>query len=300
MKTLATLQSSFQKTRLAPTPSGFLHLGNLFSFALTAALAKRTNAGILLRIDDLDRERVQPAYVQDIFDTLRFMDIPWQHGPVNADEHAQHYSQLHRLPLYKEALGQLKEKGLVYACSCSRTQVLKDSPDGAYAGTCRHKNISLDAPDTSWRLHTATMAPLSVRQIDGSWLNAEWPGDMNDVIVRKKNGDPAYQLASLVDDVYFGVDLVVRGQDLWPSTLVQLHLASLLGFRSFLASTFYHHPLLVQSGKKLSKSAGDTSIRHLRERYSSKEIYALLGNEPGVDLLLHSWQDLEPLLNTLK
>lgn len=288
--------SSFQKTRLAPTPSGFLHLGNLFSFALTAALAKRTNAGILLRIDDLDRERIQPPYLQDIFDTLRFIEIPWQQGPVDVADHERHYSQLQRLPLYEKALQQLKDKGLVYACTCSRSTVLKNSPDGNYAGTCRNKAIPLDAPEACWRLNTERAEPVACRNSDGSTSLSELPGEMKDVVVRKKDGFAAYQLASLVDDVHFGIDLVVRGQDLWPSTLVQLHLASRLGFDAFSKTVFHHHPLLVQEGKKLSKSAGHTSIRQLRERFSRKEIYAILGRELTPGFTPESWEDFEMLL----
>ncbi|HWB90453.1 MAG TPA: glutamate--tRNA ligase family protein, partial [Puia sp.] len=105
----------FKLTRIAPTPSGFLHLGNVFSFSLTAALARRTGAEILLRIDDLDRERVQRDYLQDIFDTLTFMQIPWDQGPRNVDDFEREYSQVHRLPLYRAALARLREAGAVYA-----------------------------------------------------------------------------------------------------------------------------------------------------------------------------------------
>ena len=95
---------TFQKTRIAPTPSGYLHLGNVLSFALTAALARRAGAAILLRIDDLDRERVSRDYVEDIFETLRFLGIPWDEGPRDFSEYERVWSQLHRLRLYREAL----------------------------------------------------------------------------------------------------------------------------------------------------------------------------------------------------
>lgn len=93
----------FNKTRLAPTPSGFLHLGNIYSFALTAALARKTKSKILLRIDDADRERTNKRYVQDIFDTLDFLGIPWDEGPRNIKEYEQEYSQVHRMDIYTKA-----------------------------------------------------------------------------------------------------------------------------------------------------------------------------------------------------
>src|SRR5690242_19755059 len=107
---------NFLKTRIAPTPSGYLHLGNVFSFALTASLARKTGASTLLRIDDLDQQRIQPQYVQDIFDTLQFLDIPFDEGPKDIEEFDRSWSQLTRMPLYENALAQLKYSGQVFAC----------------------------------------------------------------------------------------------------------------------------------------------------------------------------------------
>src|ERR1700722_17238392 len=100
----------FNRTRIAPTPSGYLHLGNVLSFALTAALARRTGAGILLRIDDLDRGRVSKDYVEDIFETLRFLEIPWDEGPRDFIDYQRVYTQLRRMQLYQEALQQLRDE----------------------------------------------------------------------------------------------------------------------------------------------------------------------------------------------
>ena len=108
----------YNRTRIAPTPSGFLHLGNVLSFAITAALAERAGAKILLRIDDIDQARADKQYVQDIFDTLNFLEIPWHEGPRNVKQFEDQYSQLHRMGLYNEALTQLQGSKLVYACNC--------------------------------------------------------------------------------------------------------------------------------------------------------------------------------------
>lgn len=268
----------FCRTRLAPTPSGYLHIGNVLSFVLTTALAERSGAAVLLRIDDLDRERVEREYVQDIFDTLHFLDIPWGEGPKDGEEYEARYSQLHRMNLYCEALRQLRNEDAVFACTCSRTQVLGVSAVGAYPGTCLHKNIPLDTPGASWRLKTKEEKEISVRTLPGPVIQARLPPIMRYFVVRKKDGFPSYQLSSLIDDVHFGIDLIVRGEDLWSSTLAQLCLASILKKESFSTSTFHHHPLLFSpAGLKLSKSAGSISIRHYRkEGLSPADVYSSL------------------------
>lgn len=272
--------SAFSKTRIAPTPSGFLHPGNAFSFITTASLAKQSGARLLLRIDDLDRERMEKEYVEDIFETLDFLEIAYHEGPKNYDEFENAWSQMHRLNLYNAALDTLRNEGHLFACTCSRTQILKDNPHGSYPGTCRGKNLPLDTPNASWRVRTHANAKLIVKSI-GKTIEATLPHTMHDFIVRKKDGFPAYQLSSVVDDLHFGIDLIIRGQDLWDSTLAQLYLASLLKEPAFANSTFYHHPLLEMApGQKLSKSAGDTSIQHLRKQgMSRKEIYALISEK---------------------
>lgn len=292
------MESLFRKTRLAPTPSGFLHLGNAFSFALTAAIADKTGARMLLRIDDMDRERLNEAYVQDIFDTLSFLQIPFDEGPETVADFENNYSQLRRLPLYHSALQQLKDDGLVYACSCSRTKIARASINGAYPGTCRHKGIPLDADNVSWRLRTAPDKLLSVKTLAGEAIQSTMPAELSDFVVRKKDGYPAYQLCSLIDDLHFGIDLVVRGQDLWASTLAQLYLAELLGKTDFLTTTFHHHLLLSDNGlRKLSKSAGDTSIRYLRQQgFSAEDIYLLISKQLTTETPFKSWKDFTALI----
>jgi glutamyl/glutaminyl-tRNA synthetase len=270
---------SFRKTRLAPTPSGYLHLGNVFSFALTAALAEKHQARTLLRIDDLDRLRAQPEYIQDIFDTLDFMGIPWHEGPRNLRAFEETWSQVHRLALYQKALEELRERGLLFACDCSRAQILQADPTGAYTGRCRERGLSLDAPEVNWRLRTDADVLLTVKTLEES-TTAFLPREQQDFVVRKKDGFPAYQLTSLVDDDHFEIDLIVRGTDLWGSTLAQLYLASVLGIERFMKSTFHHHPLLsAPGGQKLSKSAGDTSVRYLRNTgRTAAEVYKMVGD----------------------
>lgn len=242
---------SFRKTRIAPTPSGFLHAGNAFNFLLIQALAKECGASILLRIDNGDRERYRAPYAQHIFDTLHALGIQYNEGPNDLTELEQSWSQRYRLPLYNQALQQLADTGAVFACTCSRTE---------WAGClCAAKHLSLSTPGAAWRLHTNDDV-LTVNEWSGT-KQTSLPSAMKNFIVRKRDGLPAYQLCSVIDDVHFGVDLIVRGEDLWASTLAQLHLATVLQRSSFPETCFVHHPLLTNDdGTKLSKSAGNYSV----------------------------------------
>lgn len=274
---------SFRRTRIAPTPSGFLHLGNVLSFALTAGLARRSGASILLRIDDLDRERVSREYVEDIFDALNFLEIPWDEGPRNWEEFDRTWSQARRMGMYREALEQLRASGKVFACDCSRSKIFRENPDGVYPGGCRGRGLPLDEAGCSWRVNTS---------------GADLPAEMTDFIVRKKDGNPAYQLTSVIDDLHFGVDLVVRGDDLRASTAAQQWLAGELGLDAFRSIHFSHHRLLMASkDEKMSKSAGATSIRYLRrQRVKPAEIFSMILRRLGSDGRASTWEELAEVI----
>ena len=263
------------KTRIAPTPSGFLHLGNAFSFLLTWLIARQQKGSIHLRIDDIDSDRVRPEYVQDIFDSLRWLGLDW-------DSEAR--SQVAQKPLYASYLARLleTEKGQmgVYACACSRKEIQTQARNGLYGQTCVAKNlpktVGKDVGESySLRLHIPDSAEVRLQDaLQGTCLlkPAEIAGDL---VIWRKNNEPAYQLASLVDDLQAGINFIVRGEDLWSSTAFQVYLAEALGEASFARSTFLHHALVCDSeGNKLSKSAGATSLRALREQASSPtEVY---------------------------
>jgi glutamyl-tRNA synthetase len=128
----------------------------------------------------------------------------------------------------------------------------------------------LDTVGTCWRLLTED-SPIRVKQADSTFVTAHLPNEMKNFVVRRKDGVPAYQLASMVDDLHFGIDFIVRGEDLWPSTLAQLQLAAVLDKPGYTSIAFYHHPLLKNShGEKLSKTAGAVSVKHWREEGRSK------------------------------
>ncbi len=267
-------------TRIAPTPSGYLHLGNVLSFAITASLARKFGAKILLRIDDLDKPRIREPYVVDIFETLHFLDFPWDLGPKNYKEYQQEYSQWLRIPLYQNALESLLQSPGVFACQCSRKNINQLSQSGDYPGTCKNKNIQLFQKDVNWRLETPENHPIQLRNIHGNSESYKIPASLKDFAIRRKNELPTYQLASLVDDLHFGVNLIVRGMDLLASSIAQMYLSQQLPENKFHQSIFYHHPLMMQEkGKKLSKSERATSIQHLRKTGNSKkDIFRVLGN----------------------
>lgn len=255
------------RLRYAPTPSGFLHRGNAFNFILNHRVARRHPQGhLLLRIDDLDAERKRPEYVDDIFNVLRWLGLDWDEGPASTADFEASWSQHHRLPLYQAALEQLRTTGRVYACAKSRRDLAPFG--GAYPPEFREQGLSLDAPDVAWRLATP----------EGFVLP--------DFIVRRRDGLPAYQLASVADDRHFGITAIIRGEDLRASTAAQRYLAELLGWQDFLNIEVLHHPLVTGTdGEKLSKSAGVASLKALYEADVSPDaIFRALETAFGIEV----------------
>jgi glutamyl-tRNA synthetase len=247
------------RLRFAPTPSGYLHIGNALNFTLNWLVARLDGGKILLRIDDLDADRKRPEYVADIFESLEWLGLDWDEGPRSQENFEKNWSQHRRLPLYFKALEKLRDTGLLFACRKSRRDLAPFGGD--YPPEFRNQNLSLDDPDVAWRIRT----PL---------LSGEGQGvGLPDFVVRRRDGIPAYQLASLVDDLHFGVTHVVRGADLEASTQAQIYLAECLGETNFLKIKFLHHPLITDAqGEKLSKSAGASSLKALRESGAGAEI----------------------------
>jgi glutamyl/glutaminyl-tRNA synthetase len=238
--------------RLAPTPSGYLHLGNAVNFVLTWLLVRRAGGTLHLRIDDLDRARLRQPYLENIFRVIGWLGVEYDIGPSGPDDFLRHYSQLLHLPAYNRVLRRLaQQSGLVYATRRSRTSPAEPVP--------------LGTPGASWRVRVPPTAPVPDLGPGGNQgLLAEL---MPDFVVRKKDGVAAYQVASVVDDLRLGTTLVVRGQDLLPSTAAQLWLAAQVSETQSFATTriqFFHHALLTDAGgHKLSKStqtSGDAGV----------------------------------------
>jgi glutamyl/glutaminyl-tRNA synthetase len=238
-------------SRLAPTPSGFLHLGNAVNFVLTWLLTRQAGGTLHLRIDDLDRARLRAVYLDNIFRVIDWLGIDYDHGPSGPDNFLRHHSQLLHLPEYNRILrrlaltGTTRQSGLVRASQRTRT----GGPEAA---------VPLETPGAAWRAHVP--AGTEIRFVD-AWQDetvVSLAALMPDFVIRKKDGVAAYQVASVVDDLRLGTTLIVRGLDLQPSTAAQLWLASQLSeTAAFNAARiqFYHHPLLMnEAGQKLSKS----------------------------------------------
>jgi glutamyl/glutaminyl-tRNA synthetase len=285
----------FSLTRIAPTPSGFLHLGNAFSFLITKALAEKTGAKILLRIDDLDRERYRTEYVQDIFDTLDFLEIKIDSGPNNLREFESDWSQIHRMGLYENALTNLRSTGSLFACDCSRKKIQQLDSSGYYLGQCLDRRLSLDKTEVAWRVNTMESDFQTFTEYPDQAISALIPQDSAFYVVRKKDRLPAYHLTSVVDDIHFGVDLIVRGKDLQSSTLAQLDLAKKLGLEQFSKITFSHHALIRGEKKeKLSKSEGATSLQYLRkEGKTLHDIFRVLGKSMGLQEEITSYSEFQ-------
>ncbi|TNE51136.1 MAG: tRNA glutamyl-Q synthetase [Bacteroidetes bacterium] len=239
------------RLRLAPTPSGYLHIGNAYNFILNW-LAARINPGakLLLRIDDLDQDRKRPEYVQDVFDTLFWLGLDWDEGPADPDDFERTWSQRHRLHLYHQVLAALREKQVLFACAKSRRDL--EPYQGEYPVAFREQGLDLEHPDVAWRIKT----PRS----PGNDLPA-------DFIVRRRDGLPAYQVASMADDLHFGITDIIRGLDLEPSTHAQIYIAICLDATAFTRIHFFHHPLILNTqGVKLSKSKGADALATWREK----------------------------------
>lgn len=262
------------RSRIAPTPSGMLHVGNAYNFLLTAWLTRQMKGSLRLRIDDLDASRLRQVYLEDIFDTLNWLGITWDQGAENVAEHYHKYTQQLRQDQYNHTLRRLVEAGQVFACTCSRKDIAANSMDGRYPGTCIHKKLPLDTPGSCWRMITEPGTKIHCHDAVAGMQAIDLYQSARHFIVRRKEGIPAYHIASLTDDVDFGINLIVRGHDLLESTAIQLYLAQQLGYSSFQNTIFYHHPLIQNTGgEKLSKSAGSTSIHTMRSNGVSMEAF---------------------------
>ncbi len=244
------------RSRIAPTPSGYLHIGNALNFVLTYALVRRSGGSLRLRIDDIDAPRARPGYVDDIFQTLEWLGIAWDEGPHTPAEHHLSFSQSLRVARYQEIIHQLNNTGRTYACTCSRQELNTCS--------CRSRKLPLDTPNAAIRIATPH-EPIIVQDEKLGSQAVSLQEHMPDFVIRRRDGIAAYQLASLADDIDYGISLIVRGEDLLPSSAAQLYLASLIHADSFLKARFYHHALLLDAdGAKLSKSEGSLSLRAMR------------------------------------
>lgn len=275
------------KGRFAPSPSGRMHLGNVYSALMSWLSARKQGGSWLLRIEDLDRQRCKNEYATLVMDDLRWLGLDWDEGACLHTENTSapdSFFQSTRTAFYEEAFERLVQQGAVYDCFCRRADLLSASAphasDGTpvYAGRCRNltaceRELLLASGKTpSKRLRVEDE---EVAFIDGHYgaQHCNLLHDCGDFVIRRADANFAYQLAVVVDDALMGVTEVVRGRDLLLSTHQQLYLYKKLGY-AFPA--FFHLPLLVDSdGRRLSKRNKDIDMAYLRATYTKE---ALIGH----------------------
>ena len=274
------------KGRFAPTPSGRMHLGNLFS-ALLAWLDARSQGGsMVFRVEDLDPERCTLDRARQAADDLIWLGLDWDEGGVEPN-----YCQSRRSQHYEAAFRTLEEQGLVYPCYCSRAQRLAASAphrsDGSvvYSGRCAHltaeERAALEAQGRrpAWRVRVPEER-VTVNDLHMGPYTENLCRDCGDFILRRSDGVWAYQLAVVVDDALMGVTQVVRGADLLPSAPRQAWLHRTLGYEP---PEFAHVPLLTASdGRRLAKRDRDLDVGVLRQRYTAEQLAGYLACWAGL------------------
>ena len=261
-------------TRFAPAPTGWLHLGHVLNAEYVWGRARAMGGHVLLRIEDHDRTRARPEFEAGILDDLDWLGYRPDIHPTDAFRRGRCDSrQSDRDSIYREALEILRGHGLVYACDCSRrlaaisgTQPSRPAGEPAefrYPGSCRDKRLPL-VDGYGWRLRIEP----GVEEFEDARIGLQRQDpeqQCGDVLLRDRHGNWTYQFAATVDDWRQGVDFVIRGIDLLPSTGRQIRIARLLGRER--PPAFLHHPVIMKTpDQKLSKSDGDTGVRDLRAK----------------------------------
>jgi glutamyl/glutaminyl-tRNA synthetase len=259
------------RTRFAPAPTGWLHLGHVLNAEYVWRTARQHAGEVLLRIEDHDRERSRPEFEAGILDDLDWLGYHPDIYPTTAFRSGTcEGRQSDREDVYREAFDILKSQGLAYACNCTRRSLLTASGRSStettelyYPGSCREKGLPL-TDGYGWRLRIEP----GVELFDDLRLDTQRQdpsAQCGDVLVRDRHGNWTYQFAVTVDDWRQDIDCVVRGVDLLQSTGRQIRIARLLGRET--PPAFLHHPLIMKTAEqKLSKSDGDSGVRDLRAR----------------------------------
>ena len=275
--------SPIYRGRLAPSPTGYMHIGHARTFWTAQERANSTNGTLILRNDDLDTTRSRPEYIAAMIEDLHWFGLAWSEGPDLGGPHAP-YEQSKRQLLYRARFEQLRAAGFIYPCTCSRKDVqtatsaphepqplplLTDEP--AYPGTCRPENLTTaertrratwSREHYNWRFHLPPAEKLTF--IDGHFgeQHATTDRDFADFLIWRKDDQPSYQLACTVDDSSMGITEVVRGADLLLSTFRQILLYRAFNFAE---PAFYHCPLMLNKfGVRLAKRYDSLSLRTLR------------------------------------
>lgn len=283
-------QSSTPVLRFAPSPNGLLHLGHAYSALYTWQAAGLLGGTALLRIEDIDAERSKPEFTAAISEDLHWLGLDWP-------EPVRHQSQ--HMDAYAAAGNHLRDRGLLYPCFCSRSQIAGTAdatdPDGAplYPGTCRHLDrgeqiarLERGDPvqfrlDTGRAMNLAGMLTFTVAGplvTDRPQIRHARPERWGDVVLQRKGTPTSYHLSVVVDDAAQGVTHVTRGRDMEAATDIHVLLQMLLGLPSPIYN--FHRLILNDAGKKLAKSRNSQSLRDLREQgWTAEDVRRAVGME---------------------
>lgn len=263
--------------RLAPSPTGYLHLGHARTFWVAHQRARACGGKLVFRNEDLDQPRCRPEFVQAMYDDLHWLGLDWDEGPDNPPEAGSAfgpYSQSQRRSFYLEAWRMLRDRGLIYPCTCSRKDLERalsapheDDNEIHYPGTCRARQA--ESPNwqspggVSWRFRVPDQRLITF--LDGCQDRQHFTAgvDFSDFLVWRRDDIPAYQLAVVVDDEAMRITEVVRGADLLRSTARQLLLIEALGY---VTPRYFHCPLMRdEQNRRLAKRHHALSLHRLRE-----------------------------------
>ncbi len=265
--------------RIAPSPTGYLHLGHAMTFWRAQERAQQNGGRLILRIEDLDRARCSAEFRDAIVEDLHWFGLRWDEGPDIGGAFAP-YVQSERREIYLAAWKKLRDAALIYPCTCSRRDVLQsasaphhENEEPIYPGTCRPKSGTISGLDLPaghhWRFRGPDAEAFQfVDQRLGPQL-ANAGVDFGDFVIWRKDDVPAYQLAVVADDAAMQISEVVRGGDLLLSTFRQLLIYRALGLRP---PRFYHTKLITDSsGRRLAKRHDSLSLRELRNSGAEPE-----------------------------
>ncbi|WP_053334152.1 glutamate--tRNA ligase family protein [Gemmatimonas phototrophica] len=263
------LPSAGWRTRFAPAPTGFLHLGHLVNAMHVWGIARAYGGQVVLRLEDHDQTRCRPEYEQALLDDLDWLGLAPDLFPTTsfARDTAQHPArQSNQLDRYDAAMRSLEARGLVYPCRCTRKDVARRAPhapgeEPCYPGTCREARVP---PNESFaRRLRLPLDPVTFHDIRLGPLTQVPAQQCGDLLIRDRHSQWTYQFSVVADDMAHAIDVIIRGEDLLASTGRQLQLAAHLG-RTAPVSLLHHTLLLHADGSKLSKATHDTALRDMR------------------------------------
>jgi glutamyl/glutaminyl-tRNA synthetase len=268
---------SAYRGRLAPSPTGYLHLGHARTFWIAQQRALAAGGALILRNEDLDRDRSQPRFYHAMVEDLRWLGLEWQEGPDVGGRFGP-YTQSERQGLYRDAWRLLLDGGWLYPCRCSRKDLAMavqapHDDEGIYPGTCRPATAQIGGPlaptGANWRFRVREGEVIEFQDEHLGLQRFVAGQDFGDFLVWRRDDLPSYQLAVVVDDAAMQVTEVVRGADLLKSTARQILLARALGLSS---PAWYHCDLLRDElGQRLAKRHDALSLRTLREQGQQPE-----------------------------